>query len=46
MSEEGRGATFRIELPQKQEGARSLASKKVAPVHGSAAMAKPPIEVA
>src|SRR5271165_1089938 len=48
VSEEGRGATFRIELPQRQEGARHLATEAAAAPHASpsASVAKPPIEVA
>jgi signal transduction histidine kinase len=47
-SEEGRGATFRIELPQRQEGARNLAAEEASAPHGSAvsSAAKPPIAVA
>jgi signal transduction histidine kinase len=46
VSDEGRGATFLIELPQRQEGARTLPAEEVAPAHASPAAAKPPIEVA
>jgi signal transduction histidine kinase len=48
VSEEGRGATFRIELPQRQEGARVVAAEEFAtPRPGSSEGAsKPPIAVA
>ena len=48
VSEEGRGTTFRIELPQRQEVARSSAAEEVAPPRASTSAGtwKPPIEVA
>jgi len=48
VSEEGRGATFRIELPQRQERARGTATEEAAApqASGSASAVKPPIEVA
>jgi two-component system NtrC family sensor kinase len=48
VSEEGRGATFRIELPQRQERARGSSAEEIAAPHvsNSASAVKPPIEVA
>jgi len=48
VSEEGRGATFRIELPQRQEQARTTTAAESPVPHTatSAGAIKPPIEVA
>jgi signal transduction histidine kinase len=48
VSEEGRGAMFRIELPQRQERARSLTATESSAADNavSAVKVKPPIEVA
>jgi len=48
VSEEGRGAMFRIELPQRQERARGSAAEQTVAPHapGSEGAVKPPIEVA
>jgi hypothetical protein len=46
VSEEGHGATFRIELPERQQNAPKVAKEDVAAAHSSGAgLAKPPIEV-
>jgi two-component system, NtrC family, nitrogen regulation sensor histidine kinase NtrY len=47
VSEEGRGATFRIELPHRQEGARVLATEEAAGPQAllASSAAKPPMEV-
>jgi len=48
VSEEGRGTTFRIELPQRQEAARISSVEEMAAPRASASAGtwKPPIEVA
>jgi two-component system nitrogen regulation sensor histidine kinase NtrY len=47
VSEEGHGATFRIELPERQSDApRVVAEDAAAPQPPTASAAKPPIEVA
>ncbi len=47
VSEEGHGATFRIELPERQsDAARVVAEDAAAPHPPAASAAKPPIEVA
>jgi hypothetical protein len=48
VSEEGRGTTFRIELPQRQEHMRTSVAEETAATRGtgSAGAVKPPIAVA
>jgi hypothetical protein len=46
VSEEGHGATFRIELPERQPNAPRVAKEDIATAHSSSAgLAKPSIEV-